>query len=79
MSERYGRCKSCLGTGFVHREDGDVEKNKIVGVGANGKIIYAVECGLCGGTGHSGDVDDYRAKEDRWEHEQEINEIFEVR
>ncbi len=51
MSERYGKCRLCTGTGSIkdYRLDRDSKE----------WVITEVTCPQCGGTGDSGDIQDY--------------------
>jgi len=54
MSERWGNCRSCGGKG----------SKKVSGQDMTGeRTYYDEECGTCGGTGESGDIQDYLQKE----------------
>lgn len=51
MAERWGPCRSCKGHGsrFIEHIDEDT-----------GETVRVIEeCGTCGGTGQSGDIQDY--------------------
>lgn len=75
MSERWGNCGSCGGKGHklevVHEgrsATGFVVTTYPAGIAEaqtfDGPHVIAVakgvECGMCGGTGHSGDINDYQ-------------------
>lgn len=59
MSERWGACRSCNGQGFRLVED-DPKDGSELAQATDGKYYFKQECGLCGGTGHSGDIQDYK-------------------
>lgn len=63
MSERYGTCRHCGGSGLIGKE-------RQVGTW---KIID-VECGLCGGTGFDGGVDRLQEKEAKLDEELYVQE-----
>jgi hypothetical protein len=73
MSERYGDCRSCGGRGY--KVVGTVKAGQVEVTADNVREVLSgllergeglrqemlkEECGRCGGTGQSGDTQDYR-------------------
>ena len=66
MSENFGRCRNCSGSGQVQERDPTLMRT-------TGKWL---ECGECHGSGNSGNAIDFLARESEAEWFAEMQEIM---